>query len=334
MEGEPGDRVLIVGGAGFVGAGLVRALTARGERPRVLDWGRAAGGAYLDGTGAELVAGDFTDRKTVRDALEGIDRVVHLAARTSVPASIAAPWEDFEQNVLGTIALLEESRRAGVGRFVFASSNAAVGLVEAPAHELIAPRPVAPYGAAKLAVEGYLHAYHRSYGMCTTALRFSNAYGPYSLHKASVVAAMIRAALAAHPVVVYGDGSQTRDFVHVDDLVRIVLAVLDAPADAVAGELFQAGSGTETTVHALAERIVAAVAASGLPVAPIEHRPARHGDVLRSSSDVSKVGRVLGYRPAVDLEDGLTATVRWFREALADSALTPIAAVSATSGSD
>lgn len=334
MRADARPRTLVVGGAGFVGAALIRALAARGERARVLDWGRAAGYVYLEGTEAELVHGDFTEPATARSALDGIERVVHLAARTSVPASITSPWEDFEQNVLGTVALLETSRRAGVARFVFASSNAAVGLVEPPAHEELAARPVAPYGAAKLAVEGYLHAYYRSYGMCTTALRFSNAYGPYSLHKASVVAAMAKAALAGQPVVVYGDGSQTRDFVHVDDLVRIVLGVLDAPADTVSGELFQAGTGTETTILELAEHVVAAVAASGSLAVPIDHQPGRHGDVLRNFSNVTKAERVLGYRPTVVLEGGLIATISWFREALADPALAPIAAVRATSGSD
>ncbi len=325
---------LLIGGAGFVGASLVRALRARGEAVRVLDWGAAAGHVYLDGTGVELLRGDVTDRATAQRAVRDIERVVHLAARTSVPASIRSPWADFEQNVVGTLGLLEACREAGVPRFVFASSNAAVGLVDPPAHELIAPRPVAPYGAAKLAVEGYLHAYFRSYGMVTTALRFSNAYGPYSLHKSSVVAAMIRACLAGRPVTIFGDGSQTRDFVHVDDLVRLILQVLDAPAETVAGEVFQAGTGEETTVLALAEAIIAAAVANGEEPVGVSRKAARHGDVARNFSDISKAERVVGYRPAVGLEAGLESTVSWFREALRDPRLAPIAATTADSGSD
>lgn len=323
-----------MGGAGFVGASLVRALAARGERVRILDWGRACGFGYLAGTDVELVEGDYIVREVVREAVQGIERVVHLAARTSVPASIASPWEDFEQNVIGTVGLLESCREAGVGRFVFASSNAAVGLVEPPAHEGIAPRPVAPYGAAKLAVEGYLHAYYRSYGLVTTALRFANAYGPYSLHKISVVATMIKAYLAGRPVTIFGDGSQTRDFVHVDDLVALLLLVLEAPADAIAGEVFQAGTGRETTVLELAEQVLAAGVAAGGDAGRIHHEPERHGDVARNYGDVAKAERVVGYRPSVGLGLGLASTVRWFREALDDPALAPIASAAASSGSD
>ena len=272
---------------------------------RVLDWGRAVGYVYLDGTAAEILRGDLTDSSVAREAVRGVGRVVHLAARTSVPASIASPWEDFEQNVIGTVGLLEACRAEGVQRLVFASSNAAVGLVDPPAHELIAPRPVAPYGAAKLAAEGYLHAYFRSYGLVTTALRFSNAYGPYSLHKTSVVAAMIRSCLAGRPLTIYGDGSQTRDFVHIDDLVRLILLVLDAPADQVGGEVFQAGTGRETTVLQLARAVIAAAVANGAPEVGVINAPARHGDVARNYGDVSKAERVVGYRPAVDLGEGL-----------------------------
>lgn len=324
----------VVGGAGFIGASLVRALEARGDRVRVLDWGRAVGYAYLAGTSAEIVEGDVTDAATARDAVRGSDRVVHLAARTSVPASIAEPWADFEQNVAGTVTLLEACRAEGVARVLYASSNAAVGLVDPPAHELIAPRPVAPYGAAKLAAEGYLHAYFRSYGMVTTALRFANAYGPYSLHKISVVAAMIKSVLAGRPVTIYGDGSQTRDFVHVDDLVRLMLLVLDAPADAVGGELFQAGTGTETTVLELARAVIAAAVANGAPAVGVSHAPARHGDVARNFGDVSKADRVVAYRPAVGLPEGLQTTVRWFGAALDDPALAAVASMTNVSGSD
>ncbi len=334
MSAADRATTLLVGGAGFVGASLVRALEARGQAVRVLDWGEAVGFAYLDGTNVEILRGDVTDPATVRRAVQGVDRIIHLAARTSVPASIASPWADFQQNVVGTVGLLEACREAGVPRFVFASSNAAVGLVDPPAHELITPRPVAPYGAAKLAVEGYLSAYFRSYGMATTALRFSNAYGPYSLHKASVVAAMIKACLAGRPVTIYGDGTQTRDFVHVDDLVRLVLLVLDAPAEKVAGQVFQAGSGRETTVLELARSVIAAVVANGGQPVGVSFAAARHGDVARNYSNVSKAERVVGYRPAVGLEEGLDSTVSWFREALRDPILAPIATTTADSGSE
>jgi UDP-glucose 4-epimerase len=323
---------LVTGGAGFVGASLVRALEARGRTVRVVDSLRSAGAVYLRGTQAELLEGDLTDPQVAASALRDVGIVIHLAARTSVPASIAAPLEDLEQNVLGTVRLLDLARRSDVDRFVFASSNAAVGLMEPPAREDALPRPVAPYGAAKLAAEGYLHAYHESYGLTTTSLRFSNAYGPYALHKISVVAAFIKAYLAGRPLTVYGDGSQTRDFVHVDDLVDLVLRVLDAEKEEVAGQTFQAGTGRETSVRRLAETILAVGGREG----SIDYKPPRHGDVARNFSDITKATERLGYRPRVELADGLRRTIEWFADALEDGSLARIAVAGGplASGSD
>jgi UDP-glucose 4-epimerase len=237
----------------------------------------------------------------------------------------------MEQNVVGSVGLLEAARAAGVERFLFASSNAAVGLSPVqPVHESVTPHPVSPYGAAKLAVEGYLAAYAEAYGMVTTAVRFSNSYGPYSLHKISVVAAFLKAYLTDRPLVVYGDGSQTRDFVHVDDIVRQLTLTLDAPAEAVRGQVFQAGTGRETTVAALAETVLKV----GKRPGRIERRPPRAGDVARSYSDVTKADRVLGYRPQVELADGISRTLTWFESALADPELAVLATTGATSGSD
>ncbi len=323
-------RYLVTGGAGFVGASLVRALETRGDQVRVLDWGQTARDVYLQGTAAERVEADLSDPEVAPAAVQDMDGVIHLAARTSVPASIAAPLADLQHNVVASVHLLDAARDAGVERFLFASSNAAVGLMDPPAREDAHPRPVAPYGAAKLAVEAYLHAYHQSYGLVTTGLRFSNAYGPYALHKISVVAAFLKAYLAGRPLTLYGDGSQTRDFVHVDDLVALVLLALDAPAEAVAGEIFQAGTGRETSVGELARTLLEVGDRPGR----IEHLPPRHGDVARNFSDIGKAQSVLGYRPAVELRDGLARTVRWFESALADPDLAPLAATPSASGSD
>src|SRR6185436_8431765 len=154
------------------------------------------------------------------------------------------------------------------------------------------------------------------------SLRFSNAYGPYSLHKRSVVAAWLRDAHDGRPIVIHGDGEQTRDFVHADDLASAVLAVLDAPEDDVAGELFQAGTGVETTIAGLADTIAAAV---GRPV-EIRRGPARTGDVARNVARVDKAAAVLGYRAAVSLPEGLARTAAWFAEALRDPDLAAVRA--------
>ncbi len=170
-------------------------------------------------------------------------------------------------------ALLDAARLAGVGRFVFASSNAAAGDHPPPADETDLPHPVSPYGASKLAGEAYCQAYAATYGLAACALRFSNAYGPFSLHKKSVVAAWMRAAFAGEPITINGDGEQTRDFVYVGDLAAAVVAALDAPAGVVAGEIFQAGTGRETTVNELAETIGRA---AGRPL-EIRHGPGSRG---------------------------------------------------------
>ena len=179
------------------------------------------------------------------------------------------------------------------------------------------PTRVSPYGASKLAIEAYAGAYAATYGLAACSLRFSNAYGPNSLHKRSVVAAWLRAALAGEPITIHGDGRQTRDLVYVDDLAAAITAALDAPEERVAGELFQAGTGIETTIEGLARAIERAVGRDLV----IEYGPARAGDVRRNVAAVDKAARVLGYRAAVGLDDGLARTAAWFRTALAEPAL-------------
>ncbi len=261
--------------------------------------------------------------------MAGCDSIVHLAARAGIPDSVSDPLGTFAVNVSQTLSLLDAARLEGVRRFVFASSNAAAGDHEPPADETDLPHPRSPYGASKLAGEAYCQAYAATYGMAACALRFSNAYGPRSLHKQSVVAAWLRAALAGEPVTIHGDGEQTRDFVHAEDLAAAVVAAMDAPEDVVAGELFQVGTGRETTINELALAIGAAV---GRPL-DLRHGPARDGDVRRNVSRVDKAADRLGYRARMTLEVGLAGTARWFVEALADPALAGVVP-HASSGSE
>jgi UDP-glucose 4-epimerase len=265
----------------------------------------------------------------VAAAVEGADAVVHLAARAGIPDSVTDPLGTFDVNVSQTLGVLDAARLAGTRRFVFASSNAAAGDHEPPADETDLPHPRSPYGASKLAGEAYCQAYAATYGMAACALRFSNAYGPRSLHKKSVVAAWLRAALAGDPVSVHGDGEQTRDFVFASDLGAAVVAAIDAPEEVVAGELFQVGTGRETTINALAAAIGKAVGRD----LDVRHASARAGDVRRNVSRVDKAADRLGYRAVVGLEDGLAETARWFREALVDPTLADVVA-HATSGSE
>jgi UDP-glucose 4-epimerase len=309
--------VLITGGAGFIGSTLARVLTERGDRVRILDDLSIGHRAYLDGVSHELVVASLANAEAVRDAVAGVDAVVHLAARAGIPDSVADPLGTFSVNVAQLLGALDAARLAGVGRFVFASSNAAAGDHEPPADEADLPHPVSPYGASKLAGEAYCQAYAATYGMAATALRFSNAFGPRSLHKKSVVATWLRAALAHEPITIHGDGEQTRDFVFVDDLAAAVIAALDAPAGAVAGELFQVGTGRETTINELAAAVGRAVGRE----LEIRREPARQGDVRRNVARVDKSADRLGYRARVAIDSGLEQTARWFETALEDRRL-------------
>ncbi len=312
--------VLISGGAGFIGSALARRLVAGGDRVRVIDDLSIGSARYLDEVPHEMVPASLSDPAAVSAAVLGVDAVVHLAARAGIPDSVTDPLGTLDANVTQTVGLLDSARLAGVARFVFASSNAAAGDHEPPADETDLPHPVSPYGASKLAGEAYCQAYAATYGMAACALRFSNAYGPRSLHKRSVVASWLRAAMASEPIRIHGDGDQTRDFVYVGDLAAAVCAALDAPHESVAGELFQAGTGRETTINELASAIGRAIGRRPT----IVHGPARDGDVRRNVSRVDKAARVLGYRAAMPLDEGLAETARWFREAVLDPELAAI----------
>ncbi len=321
--------VVVTGGAGFIGSALVRHLAARGDRARVIDDLSVGSERYLAGVPCDLLVARIEDAAAVARALEGADAIVHLAARAGIPDSVRDPLGTFEANVTRTVELLEAGRRAGVRRFVHASSNAVLGPHEPPADESVVARPASPYGASKLAGEGYVTAYAATYGLAGCSLRFSNAYGPRSLHKKSVVAAWCRAALAGDPITIYGNGEQTRDFVHVDDLAAAIAAALEAPVEAVSGAVFQVGTGRETTVNELAAGLAAAI---GRPV-EVRHAPVREGDLARNASRVDHAAAALGWRAAVGLEAGLRETVAWYRDALADPAQAAIRP-DARSGSD
>jgi UDP-glucose 4-epimerase len=318
--------VLITGGAGFIGSNLARRLADGGDRVRILDDLSIGQTAYLRGIPYDLVRGSLADPAVVRGAVAGVDAIVHLAARAGIDDSVRDPLGTFEANVAWSVGLLDAARVAGVHRFVFASSNAAAGDHPPPSDETDLPHPISPYGASKLAVEAYGQAYAATFGLAACALRFSNAYGPNSLHKRSVVAAWLRAGLTGRPIEINGDGSQTRDFVFVDDLAGAVVAALAAPEADVAGELFQAGTGVETTVTQLADAIAAAVGGT----VEIRHGPARVGDVARNVARVDKAAAILGYRASVPLAEGLARTASWFAGALDDRDL---AAVHAHAGS-
>jgi UDP-glucose 4-epimerase len=302
-------KLLVTGGAGFVGANLVRHLLAHGYDVRVLDnfsTGRRDNLARLT---VDIVKGDILDTDAVMRAIQGVEAVVHLAAHTGVVSSVERPGEDMRLNVVGTLNVLEACRDASVRRVVFASSNAPMGRQEPPYHEGLVPRPLSPYGASKLAGEGYCSAFHGSYGIETVVLRFTNVYGPYSTHKTSVVAQFIRRLRDGQSLIIYGDGQQTRDFLFTDDLSQAVQLALET--DGIGGGLFQLGSGVETSVNALSAMLLEL---SGRSELGVKYAPPRSGEIVRNYSDLSHARAILGYEPQVSLTEGLMRTWHWFED--------------------
>jgi UDP-glucose 4-epimerase len=207
---------------------------------------------------------------------------------------------------LGTFNVLEAARKSGVKRVVFASSNAAAGQQSPPVNEMGVPRPASPYRASKLAAEGYCSAYSEAYGLETVALRFANAYGPHSTHKTSVIARFLSLALRNEPISIYGDGSQTRDFVYVEDLCRAIRLALDG--EGVQSGVYQIGTGVETSVNDLVATLEEVLGKT------LEKKslPVRRGEVQRMFLDITKARTLLGYEPGVSLREGLEETCQWF----------------------
>ena len=304
--------MLVTGGAGFVGATLVRRLAAAGHRVRVLDNYSTGDASYLAGAGAELVEGDIRDNAALDAALAGIGAVVHLAAAGSVVKSVQDPVPNFDVNVTGTFRVLDAARRAGVERIVQASTGGAlIGDATPPVDEFSLPKPLSPYGASKLAGEGYAHAFAQSYGMRTVALRFANVYGPWSAHKQGAMTLFFRAIQAGEPIVIYGDGSASRDYTHVEDISRALELALDR--DVPGGTVLHIASGVETTVTELARLCCDA---AGAPDHPVEYRPRRAGEVGRNFASYDLARQLLGYAPSISREDGIRSTWRWFCESV------------------
>jgi UDP-glucose 4-epimerase len=300
--------VLVTGGCGFIGANLVRRLEAMGRKVRVLDNLALGDAAYLHGTAAQVVQGDVRDTALVNEALQGVEEVVHLAARGSVVDSVADPTANFEANVVGTFCLLNACVGSGIEKFFFASTGGAlIGDAEPPVNEDSLPRPISPYGASKLCAEAYLHAFAKSYGLQTVALRFANVYGPYSGHKKGIVTAYIKALQTGEPLIIYGDGTSSRDYLYVDDLCRGVTRAMEA--DLAPGTVLHLASGVETTVAEMAELMIRA---SGKTEHEILHLPRRPGEVDRNFADFARAREAIGFTPNVGLQEGVERTWRWF----------------------
>lgn len=295
-----GQRVLVTGGSGFIGGALVDALNAEAT-VRVLDI-TPRGDAPDD---VDVIEGDIRDESVLDEAMDGIDTVFHQAAVVSVEESIDDPVRSHSVNVAGTVRTLEAARRHDA-RVVLASSAAVYGDPECvPVSETDPLEPTSPYGLEKLSIDRYARLYHDLYGLETVALRYFNVYGPGQSggDYAGVIEAFLERAREGEPLPVHGDGKQTRDFVHIDDVVEANR--LAAETDAV-GTAYNIGTGRSVTVERLAEQIRDAVDSRS----PIVHTDPRAGDIRHSRADISRARERLGFRPTVDLEQGIETLVR------------------------
>ena len=313
-------RVLVTGGCGFVGTNLVSYLMDHSNWSiNVIDDLSEGKYEYLKAIDnynkdrIQFFQGDIRDEGDVEKAMAGCGSVVHLAARTDVISSINDPFDDADVNILGTINMLECALREEVERFVFASSAAPLGDQEQPVHENKVPSPLSPYGASKLAGEGYCSAYSGSHGLTTVALRFSNVYGPNSWHKGSAVSLFIKQILDGRTPVIYGSGEQTRDLVHSDDISQAIYLSLTKSLSSKY-ELFQLGTGSETSVNDLYSIIEDKLNEEGMEVPKAIYGKERAGEIFRSYCDISRAKNILGFQPSINIEEGIADTVKWFLE--------------------
>lgn len=315
---------LITGGCGFIGTSLVAKILK--EQPdshiRILDnltVGKRSDlsdvctffeiqkdQSIANENGVFLITGDILDYETCLKFSKDIDCIVHLAASTGVGPSVDNPRIDMESNVLGTFNMLESARINNVNHFVFASSGAPLGIVQPPLHEEVAPHPVSPYGASKLAGEGYCSSYYHSFDVNTVCLRFGNVYGPRSKNKSSVVAKFIKQALKGQVCEIYGDGSQTRDFIYIADLLE---AIMKASRFNKGGEVFQIATGKELTLDELVQQLKNVLKKELSKNMIIKKTNVRLGDTVRNYSDVNKAKTVLGWSANIPLAEGLRKTV-------------------------
>lgn len=307
------DTYLVTGGAGFIGSALARALVERGCRTRVLDNLSTGKLENLDGVrdGIELLEGDLRDPAAVARACRGVRYVLHQAALPSVPRSLLDPVGCHENNATGTLNLLLAARDAGVKRVVYAGSSSAYGNAPTlPKVETMPSAPLSPYAVSKLAGEHYCLVFHRAFGLETVVLRYFNVFGPRqdpTSQYAAVVPRFLGAYLDGQPPVIYGDGQQSRDFTHVDNVVEANLLATEAAG--AAGEVINVACGERVTLLELCAQLERL---TGRRLAP-RFEPERVGDVKHSLAGIDKARELLGFRAGVGLAEGLRRLVEWTR---------------------
>ena len=308
-------RYLVTGGAGFIGSNIAEALVRRGEEVVVLDdlsTGYEKNIAYFRGA-LTFVRGDIRDEKAVRMAMTGVDYVLHQAALASVPRSIEDPVLVTDVNLRGTLVVLEEARRAGVKRLVYAASSSAYGDSEAlPKIETMVPRPLSPYAASKFAGEHYCSVYASVYGLPTVSLRYFNIFGPRQdpgSQYAAVIPIFASHIIAGTQPTIFGDGEQSRDFTFIENVVDANIRA--SLCEEARGQVVNIACGARYTLNELFGMMRDALGSSIEP----RYAPARQGDVKHSHADISAARRLIGYEARVSFAEGLRKTLAWYRGA-------------------
>lgn len=308
-------RYLVTGGAGFIGSNLVDELVRRGHNVVVLDDLSTGKEANLAGVRNKIDfrAGSITDLETVQSTCRGVDYVIHLAARTSVPKSVVDPLETNRVNIDGTLNVLVAARDAKVRRFVYAASSSAYGETPTlPKIETMPAEPISPYGITKYVGELYAQVFGRVYGLENASVRYFNVFGPRqdpTSQYSGVLSRFMLAVIRGEPPLVYGDGEQSRDFTYIDNVVDETLRACEAGG--ASGMIFNGGTGARITLNEvlkLLEKI------TGRKI-QAKYEPPRAGDIRDSQADISLARKVLGYEPRVLFEEGLRRTWEWYKSA-------------------
>ena len=311
-------RFLVTGVAGFIGRSIAKRLLQEGHPVRGIDNLSTGKRENLEGLdGLEFVEGDVTEPASVADACEGIEVIFHEAALASVPRSVVEPVASNHANVTGTLQLLYAARQSKVRRVIYAGSSSAYGDTPTlPKREDMLPSPISPYAVSKLAGEFYMQSFFRVYGLETVSLRYFNVFGPYqdpSSQYSGVLAKFIPTMLRGEVPTMYGDGGQSRDFTYIENVVNANLLAARAPADRVAGNIFNVATGVRAT---LSETVTILSKLTGY-AGPVQHAKERDGDVKHSLADIGLARTALGYEPTVDFQEGLRRTVEWYRTTMA-----------------
>jgi UDP-glucose 4-epimerase len=300
-------RILITGGAGFIGSNLLIQLDQAEHTVRILDNFSNGDSGFDHSKTNNVIIGDIRDYNFCEEATRDIDAVIHLAAKGNVADSIKNPDENFQNNVKGTFNILKACEKNGVNKFILASTGGALmGNCELPVNESSVPKPISPYGASKLACEGYCQAFSHIHDININILRFANVYGPYSLNKVGLVNTVMRNISNNKPIVVYGDGSSTRDFIFVDDLCRGIIQALHHNNKGC--DVFHLGTGIETSIIELINTIIRTSKKEGVS---IKYFDKRLGEVLNNFSSPNKAKEKLNFLPSTNLDLGVQKTWEW-----------------------